>query len=292
MITVNAVNDAPWVNGTLNNITTTEDTGNLDNIILVADFNANFSDVEDANPTTYELVSTTNSSTSCWFDVSNNFNCSTIVNQSGVDYYTISLNDSGGLSVIYDWMITVNAVNDQPWMTDSIGFNNVTVNEDTGTFITISNDSFAGNFSDVEDNNNPITTILSQSDESAVECSISSGALSCTTTANMSGTNDVLLNLSDTGGLSFVMSTLITISAVNDVPLNSYNLKINATTDSNYTNDTIYAEFVVGSDEEGEIIYNITWYNNGLLNLTFGNITNSTPITLEKLESENTTKGE
>jgi hypothetical protein len=78
----------------------------------------NWSDVEDASPTSYEIMKQTNTSTSCYFDESNNFDCTTNANQSGTDYYTLSINDSGGLSVIYDWQIVISEVNDIPIIID------------------------------------------------------------------------------------------------------------------------------------------------------------------------------
>jgi len=79
----------------------------------------------------------------------------------------------------------------------------------------------------------------------------------------------------------------------NQAPNSATELKINASTDNNYTEDDIYAEFINGIDPDGDVvIYNISWYNEGVLNLTFGNLTNTTVITLETLENENTTQRE
>ncbi|MDD5331320.1 MAG: hypothetical protein PHE43_00670 [Candidatus Nanoarchaeia archaeon] len=119
-ITLDAVNDAPWATREIGlaNITTNEDAGTLNNVILNSDILLNWTDVEDASPTSYEIMKQTNTSTSCYFDGSNNFDCTTNANQSGIDYYTLSINDSAGLSVIYDWQIVVSEVNDIPTIID------------------------------------------------------------------------------------------------------------------------------------------------------------------------------
>jgi PGF-pre-PGF domain-containing protein len=114
---VSAVNDQPWGNGSLDNVTEDEDFVFLDDLIPVADFNANFSDVEENNaPTTYTIIAQQNATTSCYFDGSNNLDCESVANQSGIDNYTIQLNDSGLLSVTFDWQITVSSVDDIPWL--------------------------------------------------------------------------------------------------------------------------------------------------------------------------------
>ena len=74
------------------------------------------------------------------------------------------------------------------------------------------------------------------------------------------------------------------------VPNDATDLKINASTDNNLSTDDIFGEFRVGSDEDNpDVVYNLSWYKDGILNLTFGNMTNTTAITLESLTSGNTT---
>jgi len=76
-------------------------------------------------------------------------------------------------------------------------------------------------------------------------------------------------------------------------PIDSTELKINASTDNNYTDDNLYAEFRLGSDSEGDaIVYNISWFVGGVWNVTYGNLTNTTALTLETFNSENTSQRE
>src|SRR3989344_3795196 len=108
------INNYPsTANGILSNATQLEDFADLANLIPVADFNANFTDL-DETPNSYTIIAQSNSSTSCYLDASNNSDCSSVANASGTDLYTFELNDSDNAAVRFDWQITVNAVNDAP----------------------------------------------------------------------------------------------------------------------------------------------------------------------------------
>jgi len=139
--------------------------------------------------------------------------------------------------------------------------------------------------------------VLEQSGFSNVEVSNSSDNSSWSDWVNVTHLSDIGINnqaylkwrghLRDSAEGIYVN---ITYKESNDPADDATNLKINATTVNAYVDDDIYAEFRVGSEPDGDaVVYNITWYNNGISNLTFGNLTNSTDLTLETLESENTT---
>jgi len=243
-IIVNDVNDAPWKKGDLSNASYNEDTGTFI-AITNSDLNANWTDLEQQTPSTYELITSTNSSTSCYFDASNNWDCNTLADQTGTDYYTISLNDSSGASVIYDWQITINAVNDKPWLTDV--FSNITLDEDTGTFIAITNLDLNANWTDLEQSTPSTYELISQSNTSAVSCLFVTNNLQCTTVANQSGVNSIKFSLNDSSGAGIETDFLVTINPVNDKPwvegLADVNISEDSDTNMIYTNQELKNNF-------------------------------------------------
>lgn len=211
ILTINSVNDAPTTNGTLGNSTRNEDFGTLNDLIPVADFNANWSDVEDSTPTTYTIIFQTNTSTSCYLDGSNNLDCESNANLTGEDYYTFELNDSGNLGVRYGWNITVNAVNDKPFFNQIL---NISVNEDFNNF----DSNLSDNVTDVEDidsllvydftsNNSGIVTILIDN---------STGNMSFVPVLNQFGDTTINITVRDTGNEIESTEFILTINAVND----------------------------------------------------------------------------
>jgi len=217
-LTINPINDAPWITTYFDNITALEDFSTF-NAIVVADLNANFSDVEeDGSPTTYELITSSNTSTSCYFDGSNNFECSSVANASGTDTYKLSLNDSGGLGAVFDWQIIVTAVNNPPTKVGE--FSNATADEDDGLIENIlQKTDFDNNWSDVEDATPTTYEVVEQSDNSIVDCVFDgSNNLDCTTQANKSGTNLLILSANDSSGKSVEWRWQITINTINDIP--------------------------------------------------------------------------
>ena len=77
------------------------------------------------------------------------------------------------------------------------------------------------------------------------------------------------------------------------IPENPLDLKFNATDDNNYTIYDLLAEFRLTGDIDGNAqVYNLTLFLNGSSNFVLGNLTNLTALTLELIESENTTKND
>ena len=223
---VTELNDPPWLNGSgLGNSSDSEDFAALGNIITVSDFNANFSDVEDNNnPSTITIIRQSNSSTSCYLDGSNNLDCDSVANASGIDRYTFELNDSWAGSLVLDWEINVSAVNDVPWQ-NGAGFSNISVSSGIDQIIAIGSTDFIANYTDVEDTEllQPYNvTVVSESDISITDCDIIApsgygsgwgGDLNCTVFGS-AGSSDVVLNLTDSEGVGFLSSLKITVYLV------------------------------------------------------------------------------
>mgnify|MGYP001618532804 CR=1 FL=1 len=282
-ITINAVNDNPTTVTELGNSTQNEDFGTLNNLIPVTDFNANWSDVEDASPTTYTIIAQTNASTSCYLDGSNNLDCESNTNLSGTDLYTFELNDSGNLGARYDWQIVVNSVNDNPFFNSIDGFS---LNEDFG--ITELNISL--NVSDVETAQPNLNYSITNSDTSIITVSIENGTGNFTmeSIANVSGTSMINITVVDEGDLIESTNFTITVNAVNDPPsIPILHLPLNGTTLS--TNLTF--EWNNVSDVEGDQInYTIEISNN--ITFPYTNYSNSTVfetanVTIDVIEALN-----
>jgi DNA-directed RNA polymerase specialized sigma24 family protein len=204
-ITVDAVNDNPWNNGLSNPSNVNEDSGLNENVISVTTLNTAFRDVEEnQNPTTYTIQSQTGSSIiNCVLDGSNNIDCTTQSNQSGSNTVTVRISDSGTLYTEPTFTITVDAVNDAPWVDGLTNPTNLTYNSGLNQDI-ISSTNINNNFRDVENDQSPTSVIIvSESATSIVDCDIDgSNNLDCTTQTDQFGTSTVVLNYTDSGGLS------------------------------------------------------------------------------------------
>ncbi len=298
-LTINAVNDAPWMNNSdsLNNVTNNEDFGTLDNLIPKTDLDANFSDVEENNaPTTYEIVYQSNSSTSCYFDGSNNWDCTSIANASGDDIYVIALNDSGKLSVEYPWNISINAVNDVP----SIPELNEPNNE---TSVAVIPEFNWTNSTDIE---NDIIYYYLEIDNDIDFSSVTYANTSIQETANT--TADVSISglaeatyywrvlAYDTANSSW-SETRQFIYQTNSAPSDPTGVMINSTTANqlNYTDEDLTSNFLCSDpDASDTLTYDIYWYNGGIYNFSEVAVScGSEPIYISHiLTNENTSKGE
>lgn len=212
-ITVTSTNDAPWIDQP-NNITMSEDNG-TSTIYTSTEVNNSFRDVEDdQTPTTLTLLSQSDTAAvSC--TLGDGIACTSVANQSGSNTLTLEMNDSSDSAVRQLVTVTVDAVNDAPW-TDQLG--NVTMGEDNGTSTIYTSAQLNNSFRDVEDDQTPTTiTLLSQSNATAVNCSVGDG-IACVTAANESGANTISIEMNDSGLGSVTQAVTITVVGVNDAP--------------------------------------------------------------------------
>jgi hypothetical protein len=200
IVTVNAVNDAPVI--TLSNQTMNEDES-LNVTLSATD--------ADGDVLSYSASSDTLAVTAT---VSNDtLTLNPITNWNGNANITVIVSD-GSLSDTTTFAITVNAVNDAPYITQSMS--DITVDEDSDTL------SFAinGVFDDIDIINGDSLTITAVSlntdlitvgsDENEVPYLVF--------TENGYGETDVIVTATDLGGLSVNDTVHVMVNAVNDAP--------------------------------------------------------------------------
>ncbi|MCK5624259.1 hypothetical protein KAI04_00265 [Candidatus Pacearchaeota archaeon] len=237
-VTVDAVNDNPWNDGLSNPGNVNEDSGLADNIITKATLDNTFRDVEeDQSPTSYAIQSQTGSSIiNCALDGSNNIDCTTQANQSGSNIVTVRLSDSGTLYTEMTFTITVDSINDQPWVDGLSDPTNLSYNSGLNQDV-ISSTEIDDNFRDVENDQNPSSVvILSQTHTEIVNCELDGHALDCTTQTNQHGISTVTLNYTDAEGLSITDSMDISITPDTTTPT----IQVQSPTNNSYTVSTIY----------------------------------------------------
>lgn len=138
-----------------------------------------------------------------------------VANASGTSIITLTVSD-GSLSTSDTFILTVNAVNDAPTISD---VTNKSTDEDTST------SAIAFTVSDVDNTLNCATSVSKSSSNTSVIASsgivIGGTAPNCTVTlapvANASGTSTISLTVSD-GSLSSSDTFTLTVNAVNDAP--------------------------------------------------------------------------
>ena len=232
-VTVDAVNDNPWNEGLSNPGNVNEDTGFHDNVITKATLDTTFRDVEeDQVPTNYAISEQTGSSIiNCVIDGEHNIDCTTQANQSGSNTVTLNLSDSGSLYTEPTFTITVNPINDPPWVDGLSNPANLSYNSGLNQDV-ISSTNMDNNFRDVENDQSPTTVeILSETHTEIVDCTLNGHALDCTTQANQYGTSTVTLNYTDSGGLwatdsidvSITPDTILPTPLFGTDPINTYN---------------------------------------------------------------------
>ncbi|MEM4245217.1 MAG: tandem-95 repeat protein [Candidatus Nanoarchaeia archaeon] len=216
VITISAVNDAPWIDP-LPTITMNEDNG-TSTVYTYTELKNAFRDVEeDQNPTTMTLLSQTGTSVIIC-SLTPDLTCGTVTNQYGSSIITIEMNDSEGLSTNALITINVNSVNDQPWIDPLLSDPSVYYEDDPAS-VAIPHATLDASFRDVEDDHNPSSIgINSQSNVTVVSCSIVSNDLRCSPQANQSGSSQVNISFTDSGGLSTSDTVTVTVLEVNDAP--------------------------------------------------------------------------
>ncbi|MEM4266677.1 MAG: hypothetical protein QW404_01320, partial [Candidatus Nanoarchaeia archaeon] len=260
----------------------------------------NVSDVEDIdNMLTYNW--TLNDTNVFNLEIDNSTGVATftaLANVSGSVLVDISVVDTVGLSNSTEFTVTVDAVNDVPWI-DQLA--NVSVDEDNGISAAYTSAELNNSFRDVEENQNPASlTLLSQSDTSAISCSIEDGVI-CTTVANQSGSNTLLIEMNDSGNETVREMVTITVGAIDDVPW--IDQLSNITVDEDNGTTTIYTSTEINNsfrdveeDQNPSSLTllsqsNITPINcsieNGIVCDTAANETGSNTLTIEMNDSSN-----
>jgi len=221
-IIVTPVNDAPWNNATIPDVTFDEDNYNdslyLRNYFFDVEFD-NLTYISECNDTDVIVIinnvtSNANfSATLNWFgNASCNFTAFDAVNPS---------NRSNPVTVI------VSAVNDAPIAYDD----NITTNEDTSILINVTANDF-----DVEGYVFVEGIVVAPLHGTAV---IQNGLINYTPALNYYGTDSLVYRINDTGGLQDAAVVDITILSVNDLPYNNATIPDVAFNEDGY-NDSLY----------------------------------------------------
>jgi len=200
-VTVNAVNDAPTATSAA--ITTAEDTASAGATPAVTD--VDIATNGDSHIFTI-LTQPTNGTAAV---VGNKLVYTPKANFNGMDVFTYSATDTGGLSVNGTANVTVTAVNDAPTVTSAA----ITTAEDT------TSTGVTPGVSDVDIASNGDThtfTILTQPANGAAN--IVGNQLVYTPSLNYNGSDAFTFRATDTGGLFVDGMANVTVNAVNDAP--------------------------------------------------------------------------
>ncbi|MEI8027500.1 MAG: tandem-95 repeat protein, partial [Pseudomonadota bacterium] len=213
--TVNAVNDAPLISNVTNQ-STNEDTALNGVAVTISDIDtslvcATSLSAASSNTTVLPNANITIAGTAPNCTVSMN----PAANQNGTATVTLTVTD-GSLSALDTFVLTVNAVNDAPTISDVL---NQSTNEDTalnGVAVTIS---------DIDTSLVCATSLSAASSNTAVlpnaNITIAGTAPSCTVSmnpaSNQNGTATVTLTVTD-GSLTALDTYVLTVNAVNDAP--------------------------------------------------------------------------
>ncbi len=250
-ITVNAINDAPEVAGTLGNQTALEDQA----FSLTLDASL-FSDVDG------DELTITASGTPAWltFDSSTEQFTGTPTNED-VGSTTITLTASDGeLSAELQFVLTVENVNDAPEIAQNEG---ITTNEDepvTFDLSTIVSDQ----------DGDAITYALNGTVETNIlTVDLDGSNLTVTPVENQNGSVTVNLSASD-GEAQTLFSMVVTVTAVNDAPAFTLSEDVlNLEQDFTETTTVVINPEVVPADESDETVtYSVTPNDGALVNIT------------------------
>ena len=203
-ITVNTVDDPPFVANAISDITMNEDDPNKTiNLINV------FSDIDDTQ-ITKTILTNSNSTLISASIVENTLTIEFLENQNGEANLTINA-ESNGQSISDTFTITVNAVDDPPTIATPIA--DVTENEDAANkTIDLTNV-----FSDI-DNTQITKTILTNSNSTLISASIVENTLTIEFLENQNGEANLTIN-AESNGQNISDTFKVTVNAVNDPPL-------------------------------------------------------------------------
>ena len=192
-VTVTAVNDAPTA--TSASITTDEDTTS-------AGVTPSVTDVDDTS-FTFAIVSQGANGTAAV--VGNQLVYTPSADFNGVDSFTYSATDGGGLSVTGTASVNVNAVNDAPTATSA----SITTDEDTTSV------GVTPSVTDVDDTSFTFAIVSQGANGTAA---VVGNQLVYTPNADFNGADSFTYSATDGGGLSVTGTASVNVNAVNDAP--------------------------------------------------------------------------
>jgi hypothetical protein len=204
-VTVNAVNDAPTVENPIGDVVVDEDASDT-----VIDLSSVFDDIDSPVPTV-SVQSNTNSSLVSTSLVGTTLTLSYAADASGTADITIRGTDTGGEEVDDTFTVTVNAVNDAPTVENPIG--DVVVDEDASDTVI----NLSSVFDDI-DSPVPALTVQANTNSGLVSTSLVGTTLTLSYAADASGTADITIRGTDTGGEEVDDTFTVTVNAVNDAP--------------------------------------------------------------------------
>jgi hypothetical protein len=204
-VTVNAVNDAPTVENPIGDVVVDEDASDT-----VIDLSAVFDDIDSPAPA-LTVQANTNSGLVSTSLVGTTLTLSYAADASGTANITIRGTDTGGEEVDDTFTVTVNAVNDAPTVENPIG--DVVVDEDASDTVI----NLSSVFDDI-DSPPPALTVQSNTNSSLVSTSLVGTTLTLSYAADASGSADITIRGTDTGGEEVDDTFTVTVNAVNDAP--------------------------------------------------------------------------
>ncbi len=238
-------NTTPTTSG-IGDVAVNEDANNT-----TINLNAVFDDVEDADSAlTYSLVNNSNAGLfdSVTIDGSGNLILDYSANQFGTALITVRAADTLGAFVDTTFTVDVSAVNDTPLTS---GLDNVNVSANAANTVVDLNDAF----SDLEDADAALVYSVANNSNSSLFDAVAidgSGNLTLAYAANASGTAQITIRATDTGG-EFVETTFtVNIAGENSAPptdnlVGHWEFESDATDSSVYEND---ATIINGEGDE------------------------------------------
>ena len=195
-------------------------------------------------------------------------------NQSGSAFIVIEATDSGGLFVGTPFFVTVSDANNEPTVANPV--DDVTVDEDADSTTINLSDVFA----DVEDDELQLSVELNTNGE-LVDVTLDGATLTLDYAANQSGTAEITLRATDSGGLFVETRFLVTVNSVNDVPTveNSIN---DVTVDQDADNTVIDLSGTFADVEDEELTLTVRNSNGDLLSATV----NGSRLTLDYADGQ------
>lgn len=181
-------------------------------------------------------------------------------NQSGGAFIAIQATDSGGLSVGTPFFVTVSDVNNEPTVANPVG--DVTVDEDADNTVIDLSDVFA----DAEDSDLDLSVELNTNGE-LVDVTLDGTMLTLDYAANQSGTSQITLRATDSGGKFVETTFLVTVNSVNDVPTVENSIA-DVTVERNAENTVIDISGTFADVEDEELTLTVRNSNGDLLNAT------------------------
>jgi|GEM_PF-2675169 hypothetical protein len=263
-LNITSVNDAPWINGVISNLTKDEDFSNF-----VLDLTTYEIDVEDSTTSLDWSISGVNATlfSSSIADIDLDIlSFTSVANTSGVDEFTLTLTDSEGGTASQIITLNVTPVNDAPLLSNNI--NETIWAEDTNNTINLT--QF---FTDIDNSNLNFSYTLS--DNTSISINNDTDIATLTPDGNFSGINYVVFIADDGVNVTNSNNVTLNITSVNDAPfINGTISEVNTTEDDSEVFDLTTYELDVEDSEE-----NLTWsvlsYNTSLTTLSIESSTDN-----------------